>query len=188
MSEMVHQTAPACRIIPIRAITEQDDYQQYLVKGIRFAADQGAVAVTCSLGRLAYSEELRQAIDYAEAKGTPFINVHPVRNPAGRAGELDQKILCTGLISVPWHPALPEARRDIYIWPYSLASTYKDGWGFSDGPPIVAGVVALMKSANPALRPRELKEIIVQTAFTRDGFRVLDAEAALQAAIQRKRS
>jgi hypothetical protein len=45
-----------------------------------------------------------------------------------------------------------------------------------------------MKSANPALTPRELKAIILKTAVTNDGFRVLDAEAALQVAIQRKKA
>ena len=43
-----------------------------------------------------------------------------------------------------------------------------------------------MKSANPALTPRALKEIILKTAFTGDGFQVLDAQAALGAAIQRR--
>jgi hypothetical protein len=37
MAELVHQIAPACKIIPITARTESDDYQQYLIKGIRFA-------------------------------------------------------------------------------------------------------------------------------------------------------
>jgi hypothetical protein len=193
MAEMIHQTAPACKIIPIRAracggfIPNRNDYQSGLIKGIRFAADQGAVAVTSSMGPLTLTDELREAVDYAEAKGTLFINVHPINGKSRKPDELNQKIICTGLVSVPWHPARPGAGRDVYIWPYALTPTYRDGWGYSDGPPIVAGVVALMKSANPSLTPRELKEIIVTTAFMKDGFRVLDAEAAVQAAIQRKK-
>jgi subtilisin family serine protease len=193
MAEMVHQTAPACKIIPIRAraaggpIPNRNDYQPYLIKGIRLAADQGAVAVTSSMGPLTLTDELRAAVDYAEAKGTLFINVHPINGKGRNRDELDQKIIYPGLVSVPWHRGRLEARRDIYVWPYALTPTYKDGWGYSDGPPIVAGVVALMKSANPALTPRELKEIIVATAFMRDGFRVLNAEAAVQAAIQERK-
>jgi hypothetical protein len=184
MAQMVHQTAPACKIIPIRARTEKADFQPYLIKGIRFAADKGAVAVTSSMGPITLDNELRQAIDYAEAKGVLFINVHPVTDSKGQS---DPRILCTGLISVPGHRVQPDPRRDIFVWPYPLTPTNMDGWGYSDGPPIVAGVVALMKSANAALTPRELKELIVSTAFTNvDGFRVLDAEAALQAAIKRK--
>jgi hypothetical protein len=184
MAELVHQTAPGCKIIPITARTENDDYQQYLVKGIRFAADQGAVAITCSLGHLTFTGELRQAIEYAEAKGTLFVTVHPIRRSARGREEINEKIICTGVVAVPWHPAWPDARRDIYVWPYALTPTYENGWGYSIGPPIIAGVVALMKSANPALTPRELKAIIVKTAFTNDGFRVLDAEAAINAAIK----
>ena len=187
MSEMVHQTAPDCQIIPIRARTADDDYQQYLIKGIRFAADQGAAAVTSSMGPLFLTVDLRKAVDYATAKGTLFINVHPIEKSIWESDEISHEIICTGLVSVPGHRALPEPRRDIYVWPYSLTPTYKDGWGYSNGPPIVAGVVALMKSANPALTPREIKQIIATTAFMKDGFRALDAEAAVLAAMRSKR-
>ena len=186
MAEMVNQTAPACKIIPIRARPDNDDYQQYLITGIRFAADQGAAAVTSSMGPLAFTDELREAVDYAEEKGTLFINVHPIEQSTGKPDAIDRKIMYTGLISAPGHPASP-LDRDIYVWPYSLTPTYDDGWGYSNGPPIVAGVVALMKSVNPDLTPREIKEIIVKTAVTIDGFRVLNADAAVQAAMQRKK-
>jgi hypothetical protein len=160
--------------------------REYLVKGIRYAADHGAVAVTSSMGPLTLTKELREAVDYAEAKGTLFINVHPINEKTWKPDELNQKIICTGLISVPKHPASPEPGRDIYVWPYSLTHHYLDDWGYSDGPPIVAGVVALMKGANPSLTPRQIKEIIVKTAFNKDGFQVLDAEAAVKAAMQSK--
>ena len=192
MAQMVHQTAPACKIIPIRARTAKEDFQQYLIKGIRFAADHGAVAVTSSMGPLTNTAELREAVDYAEKKGTLFINVHPI-GEMGRWGEqkreadeTDRQMLCTGLVSVPAHRATPERGRDIYVWPYALTPTYKDGWGYSDGPPIAAGVVALMKSVNPSLTPQQIKKIIIKTAFTKDGFQVLDAEAAVKAAMQNK--
>ncbi len=138
------------------------------------------------MGPLTSTETLRQAIAYAEAKGTIFVNVHPLRNSARGKCEAKQKMICTGLISVPWHPARPDARRDVFVWPYSLTPTYKDDWGYSIGPPMVAGVIALMKSADPALTPPEIKDILLKTAFTSDGFRVLDAEAALQAVMQRQ--
>ena len=95
MAEMVHQTTPACKIIPIRArayggwIPNRNDYQPYLIKGIRFAADQGAVAVTSSMGPLTFTDELREVVDYAEAKGTLFINVHPIN---GKGRNLDTAI------------------------------------------------------------------------------------------------
>jgi hypothetical protein len=182
MAELVHQTAPACKIIPVRARTGDDDYAQYLIKGIRYAADHGAVAVTSSMGPLKMTEELRAAVDYAESKETLFINVHPIYDVKSKV--TNPTILHTGVVSVPWHPTRPRAGQDIHVWPYALTHHLKDDWGFSMGPPIVAGVVALMKSANPALTPRELKAIIVETAVTNDGFRVLNAEAASNAAVK----
>jgi subtilisin family serine protease len=112
------------------------------------------------------------------------INVHPICDAKSKATY--PKILHTGVVAVTWHPAWPKAGQDIHVWPYALTHHLKDDWGYSVGPPIVAGVVALIKSANPALTPRELKSMIVKTAFANDGFRVLDAEAALKAAIQRR--
>lgn len=188
MAEIIHQTAPEAKIIPIMARPGGDnDYEPYLIAGIRYAADRGAAAVTCSMGPVHDTAELRAAVVYAEAKGTLFINVHPLSHGLRQIFDpIAQKILVTGLASVPRHPASPERGRDIYLWPYSLTPTFEDGWGYSNGPPITAGVVALMKSANPELTPGEIKGIIVATGTMRNGFRVLDAEAAVREAVRRK--
>jgi subtilisin family serine protease len=90
------------------------------------------------------------------------------------------------LVSVPKYPVEPEPGRDVYVWPYQMNPIFKDGWGYSNGPPIVAGVVALMKSVNPMLTPQEIRTIIVETVYMRDGFKVLDAEAAVKEAIKRR--
>jgi hypothetical protein len=192
MAEIVHQTAPACKIIPIRARKDKYDYEQYLIKGIRYAADHGAVAVSSSMGPLDETEELREAVEYAEKKGTLFINVHPI-GKYGKWAEwktepdkTDCQIVCSGPVSVPWHAVPSESGRDVCVWPYALTHHFLDDWGCSVGPPIVAGVVALMKSTNPFLTPQQIKEIIVKTAFIKGGFRVLDAEAAVKAAMQYK--
>jgi hypothetical protein len=44
-----------------------------------------------------------------------------------------------------------------------------------------------MKSANPDLIPRDIRGIIRETAYIKDGFRILDAEAAVKQAIALKR-
>lgn len=199
MAEIVNRVAPEAKIIPIRArpnpkegdksINDEQLYEKYLVKGIRFAADQGTVAVTNSMGPVKHCKELSEAIDYAEIKGTVFINVHPEyivytkqTYKECKAGQCNKKIIHPGLVSVPNHPTKPEPNRDIYVWPYHANPKYKDGWGYSNGPPIVAGVVALMKSVNPKLTPKEIKKIILETAYIKDGFKVLDAEAAVKEA------
>jgi len=194
MAEIVHLIAPDAKIIPIKARgLRSAGYEEYLIRGIRFAADEGAVAVTSSMGPLEHSESLMSAIDYAEERGTIFVNVHPEylvgedhKRRLCDTGECNAKIVHTGVVSVPDHPTDPEPNRDIYVWPYDLDAKYEDGWGYSNGPPTVAGVIALMRSANPNLTPQDVRRIIVDTAFTWEGFKVLDAEAAVRVALEDK--
>ncbi len=191
MVNIVHRIAPEARIMPIigRSLT-QTGYQDSLVQGIRYAAEHGAVAVTSSMGPATQSRALRDAVDFAEQHGTLFVDVHPENVAASGekfkmcgVGECDGRIVHAGVVSVPEHPVKPHASRDVYTWPYDLDANFEDGWGFSNGPPIVGGVIALMKSANPRLSAERLRQLLVQTAYDREGFKVLDAEAAVKAAI-----
>ena len=191
MVNIVHRIAPEARIIPIigRSL-EHARYQEFLVQGIRYAAEHGAVAVTSSMGPVTSSQALRDAVDVAEQHGTLFIDVHPENVAASGerfkmcgVGECDGRIVHAGVVSVPEHPVTPHPSRDVYTWPYDLDAKFEDGWGFSNGPPIVGGVIALMKSANPRLSPARLHQLLIRTAYDRGGFRVLDAEAAVKAAI-----
>jgi hypothetical protein len=143
------------------------------------------------MGPLKHSELLHAAVDYAEQRGTIFVDVHPeylvgddLETRLCDPGECNAKIIHAGIVSVPDHPTSPEPSRDIYVWPYDLDAKYEDGWGYSNGPPVIAGVIALMKSVNPNLTPQDVRRIIVDTAFMREGFRVLDAEAAVRAALE----
>jgi len=192
MAEIIHQIAPEAKIIPIRARPDNGSYEQYLREGIRFAADHGAVAITNSMGPVQHGQDLFDAVDYADKRGTVFINVHPeyLVNTKQEYKECEpaqcyEKIIHPGLISVPKYPTKPESSRDIYVWPYQITPKFKDGWGYSNGPPVVAGVVALMKSVNPKLTPQEVKNIIGETAMMKDGFKVLDAEAAVKETLKR---
>ncbi len=191
MATLVNQVAPEAKIIPINARSlRHREYQEFLVLGIKYAADHGAAAVSSSMGPVRQTSELREAIDYAEQRGTIFVNVHPesittaeqsVRPCA--AGECDARIVHTGIVSVPAHPLRPEAARNVYTWPYDLDSSYQDGWGFSNAPPVVAGVIALMKSARPDLSPAQIRDVLTKTGSDREGFKVVDAEAAVKAAL-----
>lgn len=190
MAEIVHRVAPEARIIPINARTlKQRGYDEYLVKGIRYAAEHGAVAATSSMGPTRQSPELLAAIDAAEARGLLFVDVHP-EMIADAGGKLrpcaditcDPRIVRAGIVSVPQHLVAPDPSRDVYVWPYDLDMNFRDGWGFSNGPPVIAGVIALVKSVDPTLSPAAVKSLLIETANLRDGFRVLDAEAAVKRA------
>ena len=191
MVDIVHRIAPEARIIPIigRGL-KQMSYQGSIAVGIRYAAEHGALAVASSMGQVRQTPELREAIDFAEQHGTLFVDVHPEIFPAAdgefrpcATAECDARIVHPGVVSVPAHPVSPDSIRDVYVWPYAPEVRYADGWGFSMGPPIVTGVLALMKSANPGLSPRQLRALLVRTASEREGFRVLDAEAAVRGAL-----
>jgi hypothetical protein len=190
MVDIVHQIAPDAKIIPIigRSL-KQASLQDSVPLGIRYAAEHGATVVTSSMGPVTQSQALRDAIDFAEPRGALFVNVHPENVAAEgedfrpcRESECDPRIVRAGIVSVPEHPVKPDPSRLICTWPYSLNASYQDDWGFSTGPPIVGGTIALLKAANPALSPQQLRELLVQTADTREGFRVLNAEAAVKAA------
>lgn len=191
MAELVHTIAPEAKIIPIMARDiETGKYQEYIIDGIYYAADHGATVVTSSMGPLVQSTRLDSAVAYAEQRGTIFINVHPetirIEGQTPRLcqkGECNELIIHTGVVSVPEYPLDPESNRDICTWPCYLIANYEDGWGFSNAPPNVAGVMALMKKANPHLTTGQFRSIIKETAFNCGGFRCLDAEATVNAAL-----
>jgi len=191
MVDIVHRVAPEARIMPlIGRSLKSGGYQDALIEGIRYAAEHGAVAVSSSMGPVNQSDALRAAIDFAESRGTLFVDVHPENDgatggkftPCG-VGACDTRIVHPGIVSVPEHVTRPHPSRLVYTWPYDLDGKFQDGWGYSNAPPIVLGVIALMKSANPRLTPAQLRERLERTASEREGFKVLDAEAAVRSAI-----
>ena len=194
MAETVHQIAPKAKMIPIRTNVADDGvapdgrhpYEKFLIQGIKYAADKGAVAVTNSMGPVNHCPDLIAAIDYAEKRGTIFIDVHPEylieangERKECSSKEYDTRIIHPGLVSVPRHITSPAPNRIIYVWPYQMDPKFRDGWGYSNAPPIVAGVIALMKSANRNLTPGQIRELIADTAYAKDGFKVLDAQGAV---------
>jgi len=187
MAEIVHTIAPEAKIIPIQTRGQKVSYQEYVSSAIIYAADHGSVAVTSSMGPLIYTKEISEAIDYAESKGTIFIDVHPEIKIAENGQKefflCDPRIIHTGIVPVPAYPVEPDSLRNVYTWPYDIDPRYKDGWGYSNGPPIVAGVIALMKSVNPEITPNKIREILYSTSIVRNGFKVLDAEAAVKAVL-----
>ena len=194
MVDIVHHVAPEARIMPIIARGGKDGgYQDYVVQAIRYAAEHGAAVVSNSMGPVDQTEALRDAIDFAESHGTLFVNVHPENTGAAgavftpcAAASCDARIVRTGIVSVPEHPVKPSDARLVYTWPYDIEAKFRDGWGYSNAPPVVAGVVALMKSANPRLTPAQLRDLLRDTAYGHAGFPVLDADAAVRAAIARR--
>lgn len=134
-----------------------------------------------------HSNHRATADDQQHSEGPPcyvflwIVAVHP--ETKADPNTIDKRIIHPGLVAVPKYRTRPEARRDIYVWPYMMNPVFKDGWRFSNGPPIVAGVIALMRGANPKLTPAQIRSILAETADDKDGFAVLNAEAAVKKAV-----
>lgn len=189
MVDIVHAVAPEASIMPIIGRSLKKGYAEALPAAIRYAADHGAAVVTSSMGPVRDNQELRDAVEYARAKGCVFVDVHPEliidatgRERPCRHGECSEAIIHPGIVSVPAHPVKPNDARDVYVWPYDLDSKYEDGWGFSNAPPAVGGVIALMKGSNPSLPLATIKTLLIESAEMKDGFRVLNAGKAVAAA------
>jgi hypothetical protein len=189
MVDIVHAVAPEASIMPIIGRSLKAGYSKALPAAIRYAADHGATVVTSSMGPVRDTPEFRDAVEYARARSCVFVNVHPevVADETGRKrycrrGECNEAVIHAGIVAVPAHPVKPDDARDVYVWPYDLDSVYRDGWGYSNAPPAVGGVIALMKGTNPSLSPATIKRLLIESGDMRDGFRVLDARKAVAAA------
>ena len=191
MVDIVHAVAPEASIMPIIGRSLKQGYAEALPAAIRYAADHGATVVTSSMGPVRDNQELRAAVEHARARSCVFVDVHPevVIDEVGqkrqcRRGECSEAIIHAGIVAVPAHPVKPDDARDVYAWPYDFDSVYEDGWGYSNGPPAVGGVVALMKGTNPLLSPETIKRLLIESGEMRDGFRVVNARKAVAAAAE----
>lgn len=155
-----------------------------LARGIRYAADNGARVVNMSLGFPEYSETLQDAIDYAYGKGTVVVAAagneggydapttpSPLSYPAANnhvigVGSTDPEDFTSYFsshnasvdISAPGeliYSTLPTYQ--VSLNDYGYLTEYDALDGTSMAAPHVAGVAALMLSANSGLTPAQVE-------------------------------
>jgi subtilisin family serine protease len=150
---------------------------------LRYAADHGAAAL--SISQLGFPDfpEQQKAIQYAASKGLVFIDInYQGQNPL---------VVKPDVLPDELHRTWGNKQADIGVCGYDSreASARKnDGWGRSNTAPAVAGVIALMKSANSSLTVAQLKKILLDSARHEDGYSVLDASQAVLNASKEKSS
>lgn len=150
------------KIMPIKALDYSGaGYDSWIATGIREAADRGANIINLSLGGSGYSQTLREATDYAAAKGVVVIAAAgntgdtTINYPAGNpnvigVGATDQK---DNIASFSTHNstvdvAAPGVEIASTYWYYGQ-SVYAYSSGTSMATPMVAGLAALIKSKWP---------------------------------------
>ncbi len=159
------------KIMPVR-ISDTAGYAYYstIAEGIYWAADNGAKVVNVSYA-VHGSASVQTAANYLKTKGGLLIN------SAGNSGALDATLANSAMISVS-ATAIGDVRAswssfgdyvDVSapgagIWTTVRGGGYAAVSGTSFSSPITAGVVALMMSANPALKPSELENILKTTS------------------------
>jgi hypothetical protein len=172
------------KIMPVRVLPAFGDGQWINVAaGIRYAADNGANVINLSLGNEFYplnqvNDAIQFAIQYANNKGSVVVM------SAGNSGDIqpgyparnaDILGIAVGSIDVSGKMDDSSNRSGLKPLDYLVApgveifsTTPDDDYGVESGTsfatPQVAGVAALVLSANPALTPSQVEHILSTTA------------------------
>lgn len=179
-------TAPRCRIMPIKALNAEGGGDGFgVATGVVWAVDNGAHIINLSLGGEAPQETLERAIKYALARNVSVIvamgneSTNALRYPASypgviSVGSVDQTRNLSNFSNYgKWMSVVAPGSQILSTMPMqsvymTSAEGYMNEYDFMDGTsmaaPMVAGVVALMKSRHPNLTPAEIKARLEGTA------------------------
>ena len=193
--------ASGSKIMPVKVLDDEGNGSYAtIINGIQYAADHGADVINLSLGSTGTSSAMQDAVNYAISRGANVVAAAgnsggPVMFPAN----------CDGVIAVGaidntgnradysnYGPELDVVAPGSNITStfMSSSSSYASMTGTSMASPAVAGVVALVRAANPSLSPPAVIDIIHQSAqdlgspgFDDDyGYGLVNASKAVQIA------
>ncbi|MFY1616094.1 S8 family peptidase [Micromonospora sp. WMMD736] len=182
-----------------------DDKQAGAVaNAIRQAADAGARVISLSLGSdapfSAYDPDEMDAVQYALAKGAVVVasagnegdEDNPVSYPVGYPGVIGVAASTPSGGRAPFssvHSYVDVAAPGVQIWGAKFNGTGRvSGQGTSQAGALTAGVAALIVAKYPKLAPRQVADILRDTASHPDrhdpstGYGVINAAKALRAA------
>lgn len=185
-------------ILPVR-IADANAWATWstVAQGLNWAADQGARVANISYVGVAGSQSVRTAADYMRSKGGLVIvaagnnnkdeGIAPTTSmiPVSATNSLDEK---TSFSS--WGSFVAMSAPGEGVWTTARGGIYQTWKGTSIASPVVAGVVALMMSRNPALKASQVESLLYSTAVDlgtvgRDavfGYGRVNASAAVAAA------
>ncbi|MCC5598206.1 S8 family peptidase [Nostoc favosum] len=167
------------KIMPVKVLNESGSGSYSSIsKGIRYAVDNGANVINLSLGGASSNRTLESAIDYASSKGVIVVMAagndgdsspdYPARYAykSGIAvGAVDKN---NNLADFSNRSGANEisyvTAPGVKVYSSVANNQYATYSGTSMAAPHVAGVVALMLSANPNLTDAQVRQIVAETA------------------------
>lgn len=156
---IVHLVAPQAKIMPLKAFNANGTaYDSDILRAIYYAVKNGAKVLNMSFDYTSSSQELANAINYANKNGVISVAsagndgeetvVYPGGLPSvidvASTSNQDTQSVFTNYGAPPvWMAAPGEGVVTLYPW-----GTYAAGWGTSFSTPFVAGTAALMLGTN----------------------------------------
>ncbi|WP_240342422.1 S8 family serine peptidase [Methylococcus sp. EFPC2] len=156
------------KLLPIRITNSADGFAYYsdIAKGLTWAADNGADVANISY-EVNQVSTVTSAAQYMRGKGG--LVVVSAGNGSTDPGYADNPYIIsvsatdTNDTKASWSnygSYIDVAAPGNYIWTTSPGGGYGQWYGTSFSAPTVAGVVALIKSANPALTPDQVEKVL----------------------------
>jgi subtilisin family serine protease len=166
------------RIMPVRVLDAQGyGTSSNIAAGIRYAADNGADVLNLSLGG-GYATDIVQAIEYAVQRNVVVVMAagnESASQPSYPAGLANQWGIAVGAVDQNHQLAFFSNRAGtsplnfvvapgINVYSTTPGNTYSSFDGTSMAAPHVAGIAALMLSANPNLTAAQVTNLLTATA------------------------